>query len=123
MSQYTFYQANLEAGFHLPLGAWDPYIAIHGGYADASFKQMVTQFGPYTSPSASGGGAGGSLGVDYYLAALFSLGVDLTADALFLSVPVSMFTSNGTTVVPVHGGSSTGSLLMGSVHAGLHFDL
>lgn len=98
LSAYTLIEANAEAGFHLPVGAWDPYLNVHGGYARASMS----------GPSPSGGDLGGSVGADYYLSALFSLGVDATLDALFLSAG---------------GQSSTGVALLGSAHAGLHFDL
>ena len=102
LSDFTLIQANLEAGFHLPLGAWDPYVNIHGGYVTAPLKNAGS------FPSPNGFDLGGSLGADYYFTALLSLGLDATADALFLSAASQ---------------SSVGSALIGSLHLGLHFDL
>jgi hypothetical protein len=123
LAAYTLIEANVEAGFHLPLGAWDPYINLHGGYAQAAMnsEQLGSALGTtlsYTPPSPSGGDFGGALGTDYYFTALFSLGVDTTLDALFLS------TGSQTVVgVTVQGTSNTGVAFLGSLHAGLHFDL
>jgi hypothetical protein len=103
LSDFTLIQANLEAGFHLPLGAWDPYVNVHGGYVTTPLKNAPSSF-----PTPNGFDLGGSLGADYYFTALLSLGLDLTADALFLSADSQ---------------SSTGSALIGSLHLGLHFDL
>jgi hypothetical protein len=128
LAAYTLIEANGEAGFHLPLGAWDPYINIHGGYAQAAMNSQplatLTSGGTpssslaYTPPSPSGGDFGGALGTDYYFTALFSLGIDASLDALFLS-------ANSTTIGPVTfgGGSGTGVAFLASAHAGLHFDL
>jgi hypothetical protein len=124
MSAFTFYEGNLELGFHVPMGAWDPYVNVHGGYARASMNNVDTLFAvPVIPASPSGGDVGGSVGIDYYLAALFSLGVDATADALFLGTPDTTAPVAGATIILAHGQSITGSFLMGSVHAGLHFDL
>ena len=38
MSKFTLVQAMLEAGYHLPVGAWDPYLNIRGGYVTALLK-------------------------------------------------------------------------------------
>jgi hypothetical protein len=103
LADFTLIQANLEAGFHLPLGPWDPYAVLHGGYVTAPLKNV-----PSGSPTPSGFDLGGSIGADYYFTALLSLGLDLTADALFVSAASQ---------------STVGSALIGSLHLGLHFDL
>jgi hypothetical protein len=119
LSAYTLIEANAEAGFHLPLGAWDPYVDIHGGYVQAAMNSETIVGGvSYTPPSPSGGDLGGGLGTDYYLSALFSLGIDASLDALFLSTSsrtVGIFTQPAA--------SNTGVAFLGSAHAGLHFDL
>jgi hypothetical protein len=125
MSAYTLIEANLELGVHVPIGAWDPYFNIHGGYADAAMNSqtVLTVFGlsaAATPASPNGGDFGGSIGTDYYFSSLFSLGVDATLDALFLSTSatVSIAGISATSTV-----SNTGVAFLGSVHAGLHFDL
>jgi hypothetical protein len=113
-SQYTFLNANLEAGFHLPLGAWDPYVGIHGGYVEqfspvrmslAPITSTATSSPPTGATSTSGGDLGGCIGVDYYLTTLFSVGLDVTLDGLF------------------GDRSNPGAFAMGSAHGGLHFEL
>lgn len=125
-SGYTLYEANLEAGFHLPLGAWDPYVNVHGGYAGAHMnaEPALTIAGTsvsYTPPSPSGGDFGGSLGVNYYVTSLFSVGADVTLDGLFLNASAAYLT--GTQVQISASESSTGVAFLGSLHAGLHFTL
>jgi hypothetical protein len=125
-SGYTLYEANLEAGFHLPLGAWDPYINLHGGYAAAHMnaEPAATILGTtvsYTPPSPSGGDFGGSLGADYYVTSLFSVGIDFTLDGLFMSTSAAYLT--GTQIQISASESSTGIAFLGSLHAGLHFTL
>ena len=125
LSAFTLFEANLEAGFHLPLGAWDPYVALHGGYVAASISAQSPpngSFGQISLPGVSGGDFGGSLGADYYLSALFSLGVDATVDALLLSAP-TVFYGSTSPILVAHPQSGTGLAALGSLHAGLHFDL
>jgi hypothetical protein len=94
----TMVQALVEAGFHLPVGAWDPYVHIHGGYLNLHLNEDGAGAG-----SKSGGTFGGALGADYYFTALVSTGLDASFDGLFV------------------GGGGFG--LSGSLHLGLHFDL
>ena len=124
VSGFSLYEANLEAGFHLPLGAWDPYVALHGGYATSSISaQSPSGIGAFTPPPVSGADLGGSLGADYYLSALFSLGVDATLDALFLNAPDIYAGNTAQRILLAHAQSGTGIAALGSLHAGLHFDL
>jgi hypothetical protein len=132
LSSYLLIEANAEAGVHLPVGAWDPYLNIHGGYVHASMNSqpltltiggVTANFGSVTPPSPSGGDFGGSVGTDYYFSSLFSLGADLTLDALFLSTGDTSLATVGNQTIKLQGQSNTGVAFLGSVHAGLHFDL
>jgi hypothetical protein len=127
-SSFTLVQAMLEAGYHLPMGAWDPYVNIRGGYVTALMKQETdTPFVPAASlattdsstfsvPNPHGVDLGASIGDDYYLSALFSLGLDVSFDAMLLS--------HGTlSSPPIASASGVGFVVVGSLHAGLHFDL
>jgi hypothetical protein len=116
LSDFDFWQLDLEAGYHVPIGRWDPYIAVHGGYAFASNASEV---------AVHGGEAGVSGGVDYYVTPLVSVGVDATAELLFLARPKqsadAAATQASSSLVTSTSGSSVGLGLSASLHAGLHF--
>jgi hypothetical protein len=118
LSSFTFMEANVEAGFQLRLAAWEPHVGIHGGYARAAMNRSgqylagmapsASTFIPYTPASPEGQDVGGSVGTDYYVSPLFSLGADVSLDALFLK-------SNNTTVDLTFGGMPA-SLVLGGAH-------
>jgi hypothetical protein len=127
LSAFTLYEANLEVGVHLPKGGWDPYFNLHGGYAHASMNSNGEEVvvGPIsaeaTPPSPSGGDIGVSVGTDYYFSSLFSIGQDVTLDALVLSTSATTITVAGYPIQVIAGQSNTGVAFIGAVHAGLHF--
>jgi hypothetical protein len=108
-SDFTLWQINAEAGWHIPLGSWDPYVSVHGGYVTAAVKDAPSDF-----PSPHGFNLGAAGGADYYLSPLFSVGLEVSATAMFLS-------RGSYSIVPEASG--TGAVLSGSALAGLHFDL
>jgi hypothetical protein len=110
LSAFTLWQINAEAGWHVPLGAWDPYVNLHGGYLTSSAHDVPSDFA-----SPHGWDLGVSGGTDYYLSSLFSVGGDATADVLFVKRDA------GPAAYPA--GSSTGLAASLSLHAGLHFAL
>jgi hypothetical protein len=65
------------------------------------------------------------LGVDYRVTSLFALGLGVTADALFLTMPASYVTLSpvGPPVLVMNPGSGVGSAVIASVHAGWRFEL
>jgi len=77
--------------------------------------------------------AGLSFGGDYYFSHLFSLGLDLTGDLLFLKRPPAPLPASIGTLPPAqqaaikgqplyaNSGDSVGFGFAGSLHAGLHF--
>jgi hypothetical protein len=101
-------------------------VNVHAGYALASGQPTV---GDVSVPSPHGEDLGLSIGDDYYFSALFSLGLDVTFDTLFLSRegfqgPITGVAAAGVPVEPtVPSASAVGVVLIGSAHAGLHFDL
>jgi hypothetical protein len=120
-SDYTTWQLTGEAGFHLPLGSWDPYVNLHLGYVHAGVNNV-----PFDVPAPHGFDLGLSVGSDYYLSALFSIGLDATADVLFLKRSALAAPAGPSTLALTslyQDASSTGIALVGSLHAGLHFDL
>ena len=82
-----------------------------------SFGPGLGPIGPVTPPSPDGLDLGGSLGIDYMVSEHFSLGSEVSLDALFISM-------NGTVIDGVRGpAGSAGSALLLGVHAALHFGL
>ena len=136
LSAYDFWQLDLEAGYHVPIGRWDPYVAVHGGYAFETNASSAQVQGPEgggagESDAASqlalhGGEVGVSGGADYYVTPLISVGAEATAELLFLSRPKQTPTNGGVQDGPsqqlyLTSGSSTGLGLSASLHAGIHF--
>jgi hypothetical protein len=124
---------NAEAGFRIPLGRVEPYFTLGGGYASlGDFKGSA-----FAASLKSAGAAGHGLdlragaGVDVYLTNTFSVGANLTGEALFLgrsasnvALPtpsgVSPSEDNARGVFASHGsGIGAGATL--SAVLGLHF--
>ena len=129
---FNLWQLNLVAGFHVPVGSWDPYFGVHGGYSaigklgDSSVSGLVTG-SSIDQLDVKGFNVGINFGVDYYLASFFSLGLDATIEFIYLhrpplplpaGVPVSAVAGN-----PLYesSGDTAGLGALASVHAGLHF--
>ncbi len=138
LSDFDFWQLDLEAGYHVPIGRWDPYVAVHGGYAfetSAGAAQLPSPGGAggsFSSTAANqvavhAGEAGVSGGLDYYVTPLVSVGADATAELLFLARPKqtadAAVTQASAASSPLYNssGSSVGLGLSASLHAGLHF--
>ena len=73
----TLWTLGVEAGLRIPLGALEPYFTLGVGYA--SIKPDEAEF------DMTGVNARLGAGLDYYLTNMFSIGANLTGDALFLS--------------------------------------
>lgn len=131
-SAFNLWQLNAVAGFHVPVGSWDPYFGVHGGYsaigklADGSVSGLVTG-SSIDDLAVHGWNVGINAGVDYYLVSFFSLGVDATLEFIYLNrpplplpagVPASLVANN-----PLYqqSGNTAGLGAIGSIHAGLHF--
>ena len=133
LSTASLWHIDGEVGFHVPFGAWDPYLSLHGGYATGSINEAVVPAAPVVTnestsitatPGLSGGEVGGAVGEDYYFSALVSLGLEISADALFLTRSASTAASASNITMPAPtSASDVGFALNGSLHLGLHFDL
>ncbi len=131
-SAFNLWQLNLVAGFHIPVGSWDPYFGVHGGYsaigklADGSVSGLVTG-SSIDQLDVKGFNAGINAGVDYYIASFFSIGFDATLEFIYLhrpplplpaGVPPSAVAGNS---LYESSGDTAGLGAIASLHAGLHF--
>ncbi len=83
LSTFNLWQLDGELGFHIPIGHWEPYFGLHGGYCFVgSLDDGLTGS---SSLSVTGADAGAQLGLDYYFNHFVSLGIDVSGNALFLS--------------------------------------
>jgi hypothetical protein len=94
LSAFSLWQLNLEAAFHMRIGRVDPYLAFRGGY-DFVGKLDSDSVSVATGSTASdvavrGFNIGMGAGFDYYFSKLFSLGIDGSADVLFLKRPLRL---------------------------------
>ena len=142
LSAFNLWQVDGEAGVHIPIGWFDPYVTLHAGYSfvgtfgsDAfGTPALPGATAPPASPDVSvhGVNAGVSIGFDYYFNHFISIGIDGTADALFLSRPPAPLptglTQADVMMLPPQAqqlynssGSSVGFGLSGSGHLGIHF--
>jgi hypothetical protein len=128
-SHYDLWTLNGEVGLRIPLGKFEPYFTLGGGYAS---------LGSFTGSNLAGGSvtiggydirAGG--GLDYYLTPVFSVGAALTFEVVGLTRPgVSLQGLQGAGSGTPQGaqaqvyavdGSSVGSAFAGTLVLGLHF--
>ncbi|HEX4517211.1 MAG TPA: hypothetical protein VH054_26885 [Polyangiaceae bacterium] len=145
-SAFNIWQLDAVLGFHVPLGRWDPYVSIHGGYSaigtldPSNFKASdVAPCSTCTSQDAANGfsskgaNVGFSVGVDYYLAKFFSVGVDAGFEFLFLhrdplAIPAACSDDpTGSCEAAVksnplyqNSGDAAGISVMASAHLALH---
>jgi len=102
---FTFFAAGIEAGYHIPIGRWDPFFALRGSYLFGSLSGLPAGIDDHFH----GFGVGLAAGDDYYLTSAFSIGSEIGANVLFVS--------------PSEGSSATGIDGALRLRIGLHFDL
>ncbi len=94
LSAFNLWQLNGEFALHFSQKKFDPYIGLHGGYSFVgTLSSSAVDPGNASAPNPSsdvsvrGFNAGMSVGFDYYLSSLFSLGLEGSGEALFLKRP------------------------------------
>ena len=141
---FNIWQLDAVLGFHIPLGSWDPYVSIHGGYSaigsidpsNFNVSQLCdkcTQQDAANGFSSKGANVGFSVGVDYYVAKFFSIGVDGGFEFLFLhrdplAIPTACSQDpTGSCQAAVqsnplyqNSGDAAGVSVMASAHLALH---
>jgi len=130
------WQLNGEVGLKIPVRAFDLYVGAHGGWAwlgslgDASLNTSTRANAG--DVSVRGFNAGLELGADYFLNSLFSVGLGINGDALFLKRPplalptgLSQLELDAIRANPLYAnsGNSVGFGLGAAVRAGVHFGL
>lgn len=131
--QWNLVTLNAEAGIHIPVGAVEPYFTFGGGYASLGSLEADNWGG---DASIRGWNVRGGFGLDYYVTPVFSVGGNLTGEALFLTRPgvdlSADATGSGSTgqdpqldaasqKIAEADGSSVGAAFTGSLLLGLHF--
>jgi hypothetical protein len=121
MPDYSTWSLGLEGGVHAPFGNLEPYATLDASYiALGNFRNNLRA-------SVKGFDARLGGGVDYYLAPMFSVGVNVSADLLFLhrsslGIPTPAgLCPTGPAVDYCSSGSSIGGALSATAVAGLHF--
>lgn len=131
LSMFNLWQLDGELGFHIPIGHFDPYFGLHGGYAfvgtlDSSAISSAASGNP--NVAIHGGDAGLQVGLDYYFNHYISLGLELSGNALFLHrPPLALPAGIPASAIPASeqqlynsSGDSVGLGAIGSLHVGLH---
>jgi Outer membrane protein beta-barrel domain len=109
-SDWDLWTLNLDLGWHVPLGKFEPYIFVGGGFAKLAYHDTADS-------SATGFDIRLGGGVDYYVSNVFSLGGMVDLDLLRLSHSIVI---NGPRIPLTHSWSSLGFVISPSVVAALH---
>ncbi len=130
LSSFNLWETDLEAALHFRIWRFDLYLGARGGYAflgSFSADSLRTSTGSSASTvTVHGWNVGPTLGLDYYITKLVSVGVDTNAEVLFLRRP-PLPLQPGQTVAPQYAslyadsGSSIGAGFVGVAHLGIHF--
>jgi hypothetical protein len=121
LSTFNLWQLDGEIGFHIPIGHWDPYLGLHGGYCFVGSLDDGLS-GSTANLSITGGDAGLQVGVDYYFNHFVSLGLEGSGNALFLSRPAIAPAGLPPQAAMAYQASadSVGFGVVGSLHLGFH---
>ncbi len=136
LSNFSLWELDGEAAFHIRVWRIDPYFGVRGGYAFVGSlgSGAVSVASGTTAPDVSvhGFNVGPMFGIDVYLSSLVSLGVDANAEFLFLKRPPAPLPAGVTqadvAMLPAQqqelytlSGSSVGFGAVLTAHLGIHF--
>jgi hypothetical protein len=136
LSNFSLWELDGEAAFHIRVWRIDPYFGVRGGYAFVGSlgSGAVSVASGTTAPDVSvhGFNLGPMFGIDVYLSSLVSLGVDANAEFLFLKRPPAPLPAGVTqadvAMLPAQqqelytlSGSSVGFGAVLTAHLGIHF--
>jgi hypothetical protein len=140
LSAFNLWEINGEAAFHIRIWHMDPYFGVRGGYAFVgtlnSDAVNVATGSSASNVAVHGFDVGPMMGIDVYLAHYVSLGLDGSAQFLFIQrppVPIpnvaqlppgeQQMAQQQIMSNPLYqqSGSSVGLGLMLTAHLGIHF--
>jgi hypothetical protein len=129
LSDFSLWEVNAEAAFHMRIDHVDPYFGVRGGYAFVGTLSSDAVANGASEFSVHGFNAGLVFGFDYYFNHWVSVGLDGNPDFLFLqrppigSIPPAVLAQLSPAQQSAYqqSGSSIGFGFAGTVHAGLHF--
>ena len=131
-NEWDHWTLNAELGLHIPIGRFEPYFAFSGGYATVRALPS-NDIVDNDAVDISGWDLRAGGGLDVYLSKMFTVGIAVTGEVLFLTRPgvePSAFTTAnvqaGTNEADVQAvyeadGSSVGAATSASFVLGLHF--
>lgn len=112
-----FWTAGLEAALRIPMGDWEPYALVGGGYL-RTLEYADKCGGCYKDLVVSGGYAALGGGIDYFVTPAFSVGPRLDVEIPFVGRSALPETDEG---VFAEDGSGVGLSANLGLHLGLHF--
>jgi hypothetical protein len=138
LSDFSLWEVNAEAAFHIRIDHVDPYFGVRGGYAFVGTLSSDAVANGASNLTVHGFNAGLMFGFDYYFNHLLSVGLDGNPDFLFLQRPpvtlAQLPLPPGVTLTPQQiaafqqqsaayqqSGSSIGFGFAGTAHFGVHF--
>lgn len=131
----SLWELSGEAAFHTRIWHIDPYFGFRGGYnfvgGLSSSSVQVAMGGSPSDVSVHGFNVGPMIGIDFYLAKLISIGVDVDAQFLFLQRPkpplpagiteADLAVNPNLKALYDNSGSSVGFSVTPTAHLGIHF--
>lgn len=141
LSLFNMWQINAEAGLKIPVSSLDILFQLHGGYSFVGRLGDANQATNTSTPTSNdavkvrGFNGGLDVGLDYYVSPLFSVGVGVLGDFLFLNRPATAKPAGFDQLTPDQkaaiekdpiyskSGTAIGLELAGGLRLGLHFGL
>ena len=141
LTSFNMWQLNAEVGLKIPIHSFDLLFGLHGGYSfvgrlgDTAVATNTDIPSNQDAVSIRGFNAGLDFAFDYYVSPLFSVGVGLPLDFLFLNRPPVDKPDGYDALTPAQksavdndplyqrSGTSFGFQLTGVLRLGLHFGL
>jgi hypothetical protein len=128
LTDFSLWEVNGEAAFHIRIGHVDPYFGVRGGYAFVGTLNSDNVQNGASNLTVHGFNAGLMFGFDYYFNHVISIGLDGNPEFLFLQRPpvtlppgaLALLTPQQQTAYE-QSGSSVGFGFAGTAHLGVHF--
>lgn len=121
LGEFTMWSLGGDAGLRIPLGGFEPYVIVGGGYAslgDFAVNDALQSAGATEDLTASGFSVRLGGGFDYYVTPVFSAGISVDAESLFLSREA---VGSMTNTIYDRSGSAVGLVVSSMAVLALHF--